>query len=623
MKPILPLLLCCLILIGCGSTVAASDSAIQSEVPAATAGLYDPGHRLETETLGAVHVFSLQDASTLRFYPMGTDILLVQEDAVGITVNTYVGDILAPGSTDSLVLPKSEWESVFHADSTGFYWYDEPNRSIVYTDNELRECQRIPLPDSICCAPCLTADNSKLFYSTDSSVCEMDLSTGICRVLKQTNARYRMLTLLAEDTVLYCQYPQANGMTDAAFLSVENGSAQRSTDEFPIVCSYQDTFYALRYIQQLQEILIQKSGKDPEVLVAGQGRNFLRFFPERSMILTYRPDSTGTQITVDAFDANTGTRTATLRLPHVSVPIQAEMDAEGTIWFLTYDEAAEQDILLRWNPETSSLRDARIYLGPHYTRETPDLAGLYRCAEKAEEISQRHGIRVLTYEDAAAVQPWDYHLTPEYLVPQLNWELDKLDSLLDAYPEGFLQTLSEEFDSVSICLVRSIEGTAQSGTLNTADGLQFWDGKNGYIALAVGTATQYNLYHELSHLIDTHVINRCRGYDNWEDLNPANFAYDYDYTKNLSRDGSPFLGEEDRAFVDTYSMSFPAEDRARIMEFAMNDNNDYLFQSPIMQAKLKRLCLAIRDAFGLTKVETAFRWEQYLEYSLAYREWKK
>ena len=49
-------------------------------------------------------------------------------------------------------------------------------------------------------------------------------------------------------------------------------------------------------------------------------------------------------------------------------------------------------------------------------------------------------------------------------------------------------------------------------------------------------------------------------------------------------------------------MSFEKEDRARIMEYAMTPGHEDLFQSPYMQAKLRQLCLGIREAFGMARL---------------------
>ena len=99
----------------------------------------------------------------------------------------------------------------------------------------------------------------------------------------------------------------------------------------------------------------------------------------------------------------------------------------------------------------------------------------------------------------------------------------------------------------------------------------------------------------------------------WNTLNPKVFSYDYDYIANLSREDYQWTEGEDRAFIDIYSMSYPKEDRARIMEYAMMLGNEDCFESETMQRKLRQLCLGIRDAFGLKKSTEAFLWEQYLE----------
>ena len=78
------------------------------------------------------------------------------------------------------------------------------------------------------------------------------------------------------------------------------------------------------------------------------------------------------------------------------------------------------------------------------------------------------------------------------------------------------------------------------------------------------------------------------------------------------------LQDENRAFIDAYSMTFSHEDRAKVMEYAMMDGNESYFESEIMQAKLRQLCLGLRQAFGWKKYEGTFIWEQYLKESLAY-----
>ena len=118
--------------------------------------------------------------------------------------------------------------------------------------------------------------------------------------------------------------------------------------------------------------------------------------------------------------------------------------------------------------------------------------------------------------------------------------------------------------------------------------------------------------------METHILGNSIALDQWAKLNPVDFAYDYDYLANAQRDGSEFLQPDTRSFVDTYSMSYPKEDRARIFEYAMTAGNASLFAASPLQYKLKMLCQGIREAFGLKKSPENFPWEQYLNQPMAY-----
>ena len=114
------------------------------------------------------------------------------------------------------------------------------------------------------------------------------------------------------------------------------------------------------------------------------------------------------------------------------------------------------------------------------------------------------------------------------------------------------------------------------------------------------------------HIIDSKVLSVCRVYYHWENLNPEGCEYFSDYTSYLTEDVSQYLREEDRVFIDAYSMCYPREDRARIMEYACMEGNSHYFQSETMQNKLKTLCEGIRKAFGLENYQESLLWEQYL-----------
>ena len=133
----------------------------------------------------------------------------------------------------------------------------------------------------------------------------------------------------------------------------------------------------------------------------------------------------------------------------------------------------------------------------------------------------------------------------------------------------------------------------------------------------LGDALEQTLYHEVFHVIDSYVLSSCVLYDDWEDLNPRNFEYDFDYIQNQTREDYRYLEEGNQSFIDMYSMSYPGEDRARIMEFAMLAGSESYFSADTMQEKLTRLCEGIREAFELEDLTEILPWEIYLEEPLA------
>ena len=194
--------------------------------------------------------------------------------------------------------------------------------------------------------------------------------------------------------------------------------------------------------------------------------------------------------------------------------------------------------------------------------------------------------------------------------------MKELADALAFYPDGFVKKIVSEIPgrNLYICLVGEIQGLPSSGALESATGIQYWDSEaNAYIALIPHEDLSQNLFHELFHVIESRVYCNSNIYDDWQKLNPEDFSYDFDYLHNLSRTEAALTSGPDRAFIDLYSMSYPKEDRARIMEYAMMPGNEDLFAAPILQEKLRTLCLGIRDAFNLKFSEEPPLWEQYLD----------
>ena len=191
--------------------------------------------------------------------------------------------------------------------------------------------------------------------------------------------------------------------------------------------------------------------------------------------------------------------------------------------------------------------------------------------------------------------------------------MEPLITCLSRYPKALLTETAAHFDSLKLCLVQSVTGIAGENSLSTATGIQFLNGSDAHVVLAAGEYMEQALYHELFHVMETHILSHSSALDRWNELNPAGFSYDLDHSANARRNSGVYLDTETRAFIDTYSMSFPREDRARIFEYAMLEDSGHLFASKIMQQKLRAICTGIREAYGLEKSKDIFPWEQYLQ----------
>ena len=387
-------------------------------------------------------------------------------------------------------------------------------------------------------------------------------------------------------------------------------------DEAMTLSTEGSRYYASFPTGSVQALLFGSGEASPHALTPADLTASCVFLEIPNAAITYfHPDSGELQL--DYYDLSSGQRRSTLTLETAQSPTAIEDTIDGRIYLLIYDDVQDCHTILRWDVRRD-LQDSVKYTGTYYTASAPDYSGLARCRDYAARIGSQYGIEVLVWEDATAVQPWDYDFETEYLVPVLQQELEQLEQRLAQYPVSVLEDTASHFTSLKICIVRQLTGTAESGSLDTATGLQFFDGTDAYVVLAAGEYAEHALYHELFHVMETHIFNESIAFDQWNALNPSGFEYDYDYQANAQRDAGVYLRGENKAFIDTYSMSFPKEDRARIMEYAMLPGNQELFRSEILQNKLLTLCQGIREAYGLKKSEEVFVWEQYLEKSLAY-----
>ena len=623
MKRFLILALVCLLLCGCTAQPQPTETTQPTETqpmtdPTEPSGCYDPDSTVELQYRGAVKAYPLGLENVLDMVCIGEDVVVFSGmDTTTLTMlsgeNLYV---TAQVELDVWINPQDASTQIT---DKGISYYDGEAGQVVLLDAALKEVARIPVPEDIVGAPVLSANRQFLYYCTADSIRVLELEHGIRRLLMEvTSAEQTAHSLLMEDTLLRCQLMEEDGSERTVFISTETGEIQDDYWAELKVESYGDTYYASFAEGALQALVYGKAGGDQRMLIPEDLSGDYRYLPEKHAVVgASRREST---LVLDYYDLSSGLRSSVLELHGCSMPMGLAAGEGNLVYVLCYDENRDGEVLYRWDTLALASNDSGIYTGPRYTMDKPDTEGLSACRAYATELNQRYGVEILIFTDATAHQPWDYTLAAEYQAPLIRRDLETLDRLLAVYPANFLKQTADSTSSgvLRICLVRSITGTPESGSMENVGGLQFWIDEEPYVALCVGQMYDGQVYHEIFHAIETKVYSDSQIYYEWDKLNPDGFEYDYNYQDYLNHWDSEYLKDETRAFIDSYSMTFPKEDRARIMEYAMTPGNESYFQSEIMQEKLYQLCLGIRKAYKLTKSEETYPWEQYLNESLAY-----
>lgn len=600
MKHLLALLLAALLLAGCAGTSPASPEIAGEDAPAATipAGLWDPSDPLETRTQGAVRVYPLEAENAQWLYAMGESLLLLS-GGEKTTLTRLEGATLYIAGEVTLGVSLSPSELRVGPNSVS---YMDPERGqLVVLDGSLKEIRHIDLPREAV-TPLLSPDQDTLYYATQTAIRAWDLTRDTHRTVKELSREQWLTGLWLEGRVLSCRTEEGTQL-----LSAQDGSLLWEGEDLTLLTE-RDRFYAALPCGAREELIFGTSAGEIQALTPADLWSQGFFLPRLRGCLTMS-DLSGAEIRLDYYNLITGRRQSSLSLTDTLLTC-AEGTSEGWLYLLVEREGAP--VLLRWDPTAPEIGDDALYTGPRFTRESPDYHGLLSCQARAEALGRRYGLDIRLWDEAQALAPWDYEFQPEYSVPVLEEALTQLDSRLARFPAGFLETCAGNFSGLSLCLVRSITGTAESGSLESAEGIEYLDGTAARIALAVGPGAEKALYHELYHVMETQLLNKSTGLDQWDKLNPGDFAYTFDYAANESRPVGNWLDEDIRSFVDQYSMSYPKEDRARIFEYAMTPENAPLFAASPLQYKLKQLCQSIREAFRLKNHPTPLPWEQYL-----------
>ncbi|MBO5867578.1 MAG: hypothetical protein J6Q54_01560, partial [Oscillospiraceae bacterium] len=189
MKRILILITVMLLLSGCGKEQAQPvETTAPTEPP--VLNLYVPQSTVEQQTSGAVRSYA-QGKQFAWITPVNEGVLVasVEEKTTLMLLSGVDGRVLAEKELQLKLMADSVWT----ATATGFAYYDSSVREVVYLDPELKEINRLSLPEGVSGSPAIAADASQVYYCIDETIYAIDAERKISRPVRTNTCESQIL----------------------------------------------------------------------------------------------------------------------------------------------------------------------------------------------------------------------------------------------------------------------------------------------------------------------------------------------------------------------------------------------------------------------------------------------
>lgn len=237
--------------------------------------------------------------------------------------------------------------------------------------------------------------------------------------------------------------------------------------------------------------------------------------------------------------------------------------------------------------------------------------------DRAKAMSERYGVDI-RIADQCQLEYDEYISAPVTDEEELSWALDKLENALSTYPEGLFDQLRYgDIRSIRIELIQQLTRTdwPEDAAFAVFNGFAQEMGDTYLVVVDIYNSDEATYFHEFAHIIDQrlhwdtgHRSDARYSEEYWlVKLQPEGFDYSYSYSE-LPENIDQWLYSDTPWFLDSYSCTYPTEDRARIMEYAMMGWN-WDFQFEPLYDKLDYLSLCIRDCFDTTGWPEVTAWE--------------
>ena len=588
---LLLILVVMLVLAGCGAEEVVPEPTEPQVTATEPVSIYLENSSVEQQTNGAVKVYVPEAETYIGMAAMNGDIVLVsdltkltlvdgQDGTIGSTIK--VGESISCEGTD------------FTASEHGVSYYRADGRELVFLNTLLQQVSKVEIPEGISGKPCVSHTNQEVYYCIGKEVRALHIQTGISRLVKEQICQsIELVASHLDGTMLACKVIEEDGEELMLYLESATGKTLDNVNQLEDLQTGKTQYLATRIEGMVEQKVFGSLDSQPQVLNLEE--DLIAAF-ELNGAYQWRVED-GSMV-IDFYDLQIGTHSAHIQMVGVENPVAVTADA-NYIWILAQE--GNRYMLYRWDVKLSPTGNAHSYITPLYTRANPDTKGLEQCANRAQELVDKYGVDIRVGTDSLEVMG-DYTLIDEFQPVVLTAMMDVLETGLAMFPDGFLQETLVN-GQIHISLVRSIDGGKEM--------VQFYENGDSYVVLAASDKLLENFLHGMFYMIDSHVIGNSRDYDEWRDLNPYYFEYDFNYYEYEDHADSEYLTDENRCFVDAYAMTYPHEDRCRTFVYAMMDGNGSYFKTETMRDKLYYLCMGIREAYGYEGNGQTYRWEQY------------
>ena len=600
MKKCVCILLVLLLLTGCAGQ---SQNLEQTQTEPAPETLYDSTHRLQSSTGGAVRVSVLKHEGYQDMFAMGSKVLLLKESGEAIVLQGDESEVIAAGTVEGY----RSGAASFAVNVKGLANYLPESREVILLNPQLHETNRLQLPEDIQGEPVISLESNEIFFCRNGEIRAMNMENGVARLIKSHIVSEQTLDgCYFDGKVIRCSAKDQEGNLRLMYIDARNGSTLSEDACVYAMETLGERHFVRRMDNLLDQIIVGTMTGESQLMVLPQ-EMAEPVFPVLTLdgAVSYQVGNDG--ITLSFQDLEAGNTTASVELAQVSEPAAVAAD-QRDIWVLTDETVTAEDgqtatrqLLVRWNIKKSILLNAVPVLQTLYTAQNPDTEGLKLCKEQANSVGETYGVRISVWEDAVKTTG-DYTAVAEHQPVILTDMLTAVENAVTPYPESFLRKIVKT-GWIRICLVRSIAGGQ--------DYAQFWNKGDCYLLISSQANIAEAVEKTVTHALDSRVLGNSRRYDNWNELNPEGFVYTAELEAD-TQDASAYLEGENRAFVNAESVASASEDRCQLFLAAMAEGNEAVFTSNTMQAKLRRMCEAIREAYDMQNKKEIMPWERYL-----------